>query len=149
MRRRVIGTSIKDFLRFTGFFRVRATPRYIRTAAVSRWQRRRGCGPPARKYVPTTMMMSMINRIVVMVRPRGFEASRVVGLVCRHDIERSGGVWHGSQHFCATSLCWRHRGAGRRDHSPGAVKCTFAQFEAKQAVALERARQRQFAGLEA
>src|SRR5882757_4272973 len=106
MRRRVIGTSIKDFLRFTGFFRVRATPRYIRTAAVSHWQRRRGRGPPAREYVPDDHddeHDQQDRRDGPAAWVRGV-ARR--GLVYRHDIEWSGGVRHGSQRFCATSLCW-------------------------------------------
>ena len=43
----------------------------------------------------------------------------------------------------------RLQGSGRRDHAPGAVERALAQFEPEQAVALERAGQRQLAGLAA
>ena len=42
--------------------------------------------------------------------------------------------------------CFRLLGAGRNDHAPCVVEPAFDQFEAEQALALERARQRQFAG---
>ena len=50
---------------------------------------------------------------------------------------------------CGRGLRLRRRLAGRHDHAPGAVERALAQLEAEQAVALERAGQRQFAGLAA
>ncbi len=47
------------------------------------------------------------------------------------------------------AACLAPPAAGWHDHAPGAVERALAQFEAEQAVALERAGQRQFAGLAA
>src|SRR5882757_7425780 len=102
--------------------------------------------PQRRTRMSLTIMTEiMIKRIVVM-RLRTLERTASAGSG-RLVMARSRGVRHGPQRFGRTCcLGFQHRCA-RRDHSPGAVERALAQLKAEQAVALERPRQREFAGL--
>jgi hypothetical protein len=88
----------------------------------------------------TIMTEIMINRMVVTaLRRRGGAASRGVGR--RSGMVVPSGRENGLQRLRARHLGLRHGSAGRHDHAPGAVKRALGQFEAEQAVALERVRQ--------
>src|SRR5258705_13985412 len=80
MRRRVIGTSIKDFLAVYGFFQGSRNPSLYQDEGCVTLATANAAAARRRANMSLTiMMMSMTNRIVVMVRPRGFDALGVVG----------------------------------------------------------------------
>src|SRR4051794_33371912 len=93
------------------------------------------------------MTASMISRMFVMVRRRGGTVScEVVGFFDM--MTRSGCMRQRPRRSVAAGRGnVRCRCAAGPDHADGIVKAAFAQLEAKQAVALEWAGQRQLAGL--
>src|SRR4051812_22834883 len=93
----------------------------------------------------TTMTEIMIRNTVVMtLRKRGRTRGPFSGGASG---TASGHARHEERLPGAACLGFGQRPAGRDDHAPGALERAFAEFEAEQPVALERARQRQLSGL--
>ena len=111
----------------------------IKRRAVDHVGLRRRRGLPAAHDVPTIM----IGMIIAAMAP--CERARVAAVR-----DRAGGQPRANGPRQPTRCAgFARREAGRRDHAAGAVERALAQLEAEQAVALERAGQRQFAGLAA
>src|SRR5438034_4353605 len=102
------------------------------------------CAPHRRmKMSRMIMMKSMISRRVVMVRRRLGEASGA-GVETAGIISPSSRVRQRPRRLVGST---GRRSPAGLDHADGTTKPALAQFETEQAVALERARQRQAAGL--